>query len=170
MQNEPGDDVVASCSVAIKIARDASDVFKMVADLTRMGEWSPYCKACWFDDGGGMVEGQWFYGRNEEDGKVAESRNLITQFDPQRTFAFHTGGDLVRWQYDFLSGTGETTVTETWELLPAGIALFEKVFGTDALIEIEAKRRWAKKGMARTLKAIKCIAESEVMPSTDRGV
>ena len=33
-----------------------------------MGEWSPICRACWWDEGGGPQVGAWFTGRNETPG------------------------------------------------------------------------------------------------------
>ena len=50
----------------ITIARVPEDVYAMVADVTRMGEWSPVCKACWWDEGDGPRVGAWFTGRNEQ--------------------------------------------------------------------------------------------------------
>ena len=52
-------------SESIVVARSAEDLYDMVSDVTRMGEWSPVCKACWWDDGDGPRPGAWFTGRNE---------------------------------------------------------------------------------------------------------
>ena len=54
---------------SIVIARSPADLYDMVSDVTRMGEWSPVCKACWWDDGPGPSAGAWFTGRNELPGR-----------------------------------------------------------------------------------------------------
>ena len=53
-------------SGSVVIAADAETLYDMVADVTRMGEWSPICKECWWEDAaGGPRVGAWFVGRNE---------------------------------------------------------------------------------------------------------
>ncbi len=38
-------------SESIVVARSPEFLYDMISDVTRMGEWSPVCKACWWDDG-----------------------------------------------------------------------------------------------------------------------
>jgi hypothetical protein len=66
----------------------------------------------------------------------------------------------VRWGYvfDFL-GEG-TRVTQSWELLPEGIAMFEGKFGADAQEQIALRTRAAHEGIPVTLAAIKRATES----------
>ena len=52
-------------SESVVVARSPEDLYDMVSDVTRMGEWSPVCKACWWEDGGEARTGAWFTGRNE---------------------------------------------------------------------------------------------------------
>jgi hypothetical protein len=49
-------------SESIVVARSAEFLYDMVSDVTRMGEWSPVCKACWWDDGGGIAMFQQRFG------------------------------------------------------------------------------------------------------------
>jgi ribosome-associated toxin RatA of RatAB toxin-antitoxin module len=42
-------------SESILVARSPEDLYDMVSDVTRMGEWSPVCKACWWDAGHRVV-------------------------------------------------------------------------------------------------------------------
>lgn len=51
-------------SDSILIARDPEDLYDMVSDVTRMGEWSPVCKECWWEKGDSLRVGAWFVGRN----------------------------------------------------------------------------------------------------------
>src|SRR5580704_6067419 len=70
----------------------------MVSDVTRMGEWSPVCKACWWDDGPGPSAGAWFTGRNELPGRDPwETRSQVVAAVPGEEFAFVVGGTWTRW-------------------------------------------------------------------------
>lgn len=149
-----------TCQVTVTVAADVDTVFGMVTDLSRMGEWSPNCKQCWLDEGGRMEVGQWFSGRNEQDGQTSESRNQIVTWEPGRTFAFHTGGDLVRWRYECAPTEHGTLLTESWTVLPAGLDKFGEVFGDHVAEQIAEKKRWAQGGIASTLDAIKRAAEA----------
>ena len=55
---------------------------------------------------------------------------------------------------------GGTTLTESWEFLPDGIAMFEEKFGEGATTQIADRTQQALDGIPKTLAAIKRIAES----------
>jgi hypothetical protein len=42
-----------SYAESIIVAGPPDTVCDMVSDVTRMGEWSPICRACWWDEEGG---------------------------------------------------------------------------------------------------------------------
>lgn len=44
-------------SESVIIARSPGDLYDMVSDVTRMGEWSPVCRSCWWDEGDGPRTG-----------------------------------------------------------------------------------------------------------------
>jgi hypothetical protein len=90
----------------------------MVSDVTRMGEWSPVCRACWWDEGDGPRAGAWFTGRNELPERTWETRSRVVAADRGREFAFAVRGSWVRWGYTFTPVAGGTQVTESWEFLP----------------------------------------------------
>jgi len=46
-------------SESVVVARSPEALYDMVSDVTRMGEWSPVCKACWWDEGDGPRPGAW---------------------------------------------------------------------------------------------------------------
>ncbi len=96
----------------------------MVSDVTRMGEWSPICKACWWDNGEGPWPGAWFTGRNELPERVRETRSQVVTAERRHEFTFVVGGTGVRWGYTFTPVGGGTRLPESWEFLPAGIASF----------------------------------------------
>ncbi len=53
-----------------------------------------------------------------------------------------------------------TTLTESWEFLPDGIAMFDEKFGNQAQQQIADRTRQALDGIPETIAAIKRIAES----------
>ena len=150
-----------SYSESIVITRTPEALYDMVSDVTRMGEWSPVCRACWWDDGAAPQVGAWFTGRNEVPGRTWETRSEVVVAEPGREFAFLVGGAWVRWGYTFTPVDGGTQVTESWEFLPAGIARFEERFGADAQAQIANRAKAARTGIPATLAALKQVAESE---------
>jgi len=149
-----------SHSDTITIARSPEDLYDMVSDVPRMGSWSPVCKACWWDEGAGPAVGAWFTGRNEVPERTWETRSEVVVADRGREFAFIVGGKWVRWGYTFTPVQGGTEVTESWEFLPDGIAMFEERFGAGAEAQIENRSEAAQSGIPATLAAIKADAEA----------
>ena len=147
-------------SDSVIVARPPDELYAMVSDVTRMGEWSPVCKACWWDEGEGPRVGAWFTGRNEVPGRTWETRSEVVVAEPGREFAFLVGGAWVRWGYTFTPVDGGTQVTESWEFLPSGMELFGELFGDDAPAQIADRAARAQTGIPATLAAIKRAAES----------
>ena len=147
-------------SDSIVIARSAEELYDMVADVTRMGEWSPICKACWWDDGESARVGAWFTGRNELPDRTWETRSEVVAADRGREFAFIVGGSYTRWGYTFIPVDDGTRVTESWEFLPGGAAMFEERFGADAPAQTATRAELARTGIPATLAALKRIAEA----------
>ena len=54
-----------SYAESVVVACPPDTLYDLVSDVTRMGEWSPICRSCWWDEGGGPRAGAWFTGRNE---------------------------------------------------------------------------------------------------------
>ena len=146
-----------SGSVVLAVSPEA--VYDLVSDVTRTGEWSPVCRACWWDDGAGPEVGAWFTGRNVTPDRTWETRSQVVVADRGREFAFVVGGGLVRWGYAMTPVDGGTELTESWAFLPEGIAVFGERYGEDAAAQIADRTRAAHEGIPATLAAIKRIAE-----------
>jgi hypothetical protein len=147
-------------SDSILVARSAEDLYDMVADVTRMGEWSPICKACWWDDGGGPRVGATFTGRNEVPERTWETTSEVVAADRGKEFAFVVQVTGTCWGYTFTPVEGGTEITESWEFPPRARKFLEERFGDDAPAQIALREEWARTGMAATLAAIKKAAES----------
>ncbi len=146
---------------SIVIARSPQDLYDMVSDVTRMGEWSPVCTACWWDDGDGPRVGSWFTGRNETPERGAwETRSQVVAAAGGQEFAFAVGGTWTRWGYTFTAVPGGTEVTESWQMLPDGITRFGNRFGAGAQAQLADRFEAARTGIPHTLAALKRAAES----------
>jgi hypothetical protein len=148
-----------SFSDSIVVERSAEDLYDMISDVTRMGEWSPICKECWWEEGGGPRAGAWFIGRNVLPEREWKTRSEVVVADRGREFAFQVGGSFVRWGYRFTEVPGGTEITESWDFLPDGAAFFAERFGDDAQAQIDDREEKARRGIPATLAAIKRAAE-----------
>jgi hypothetical protein len=148
-------------SDSIVINRSPEELYALIADVTRMGDWSPVCKACWWDEGDGPRVGAMFTGRNEVPERTWETRSEVLAAEPGREFAWAVAEPptRARWGYTLHAVDGGTEVTESWELPPEGAAFFEQRFGGDAPAQIEARANAARSGIPVTLAAIKRSAE-----------
>ncbi len=149
-------------SDSIVINRSPEEVYALIADVTRMGDWSPVCKACWWDEGDGPRVGAMFTGRNELPERTWETRSEVLAAEPGREFAWAVAEPptRARWGYTLQAVEDGTEVTESWELPPEGAAFFEQRFGDDAPAQIEVRADAARAGIPVTLAAIKRSAEA----------
>ncbi|MDQ0734989.1 SRPBCC family protein [Arthrobacter agilis] len=146
---------------SILVQASAEALYDLVSDVACTGEWSPVCTSCWCDD---EVEagrlGAWFTGRNELPDRSWETRSQVVAADRGREFAWVVGGSFVRWGFTLTREQTGTTLRESWEFLPAGIAMFEEKYGDGASAQIADRTQQALGGIPRTLAAIKRIAEA----------
>ena len=149
-------------SGSIAINRSPDEVYDMVADVTRVGNWSPVCKECWWDEGDGPRVGARFTGRNVTSERTWETRSEVVEADRGRAFAWVVAEPPTRatWSYVLEADGGGTKLTETWELPPDGVAFFENVFADAAPARIATLSDTAKNGIEATLAAIKAAAEA----------
>jgi hypothetical protein len=173
-------------SESVLVERTPDELYAMVSDVTRMGAWSPVCKACWWEDDAaatGPRAGAWFVGRNETSegrseatgeiisARTWETRSQVVTADPGREFAWEVNNGWVRWGFTLEAApagrseaTGEasqsTLLTQSWSFLPKGIAGFHDRFGSRADTEIAIRSDAAKSGIPETLAAIKAEAEA----------
>ena len=146
---------------SVTVLAPAEALYDMVSDITRTGEWSPVCTSCWWDEEAqaGQV-GAWFNGHNELPDRTWETRSEVVVAERGREFAWVVGGSFVRWGFTLVPAGQVTTLTESWEFLPGGIAMFEEKFGDEANAQITDRTHQALVGIPKTLAAIKRIAES----------
>ncbi len=150
-------------SHTILVDADPETVYALVSDVTRTGEWSPVCRAAWWEEGQGPREGAWFGGRNEVPGRTWETRSQVLVAEPGREFRWQVDGRFVTWAYLMRAvGEGEhvqTELTETWDLNDATEQRFRENYGDRAEEVLEQRRQEARDGIPATLATLKGVLE-----------
>jgi uncharacterized protein YndB with AHSA1/START domain len=147
--------------VTRQIVATPHTVWSLVADATRMAEWSPVITRCeWIGDASGPAVGARFVGHNRQAGARWSRECVITACETGRELAFETlfrGAPSTRWRYRFEPSDAGTRVTESYEVvsMPMWVRALRKVPGM-----VERSRRDARRGMEVTLERIGAIAET----------
>ena len=147
--------VPTSGEASITIDAPVSVVYDLVTDVTRMGEWSPECVRCEWNEEPGAV-GSTFTGHNRRGPARWKTVARVLVADRPREFSFatlHHGEPSTRWTYH-LQGDDPTTVTESFTAItaPRFILLAERFL-------IRNRQDQLEQGMAATLAALKAVAE-----------
>jgi Polyketide cyclase / dehydrase and lipid transport len=98
-------------------------IYDLVADMPRMGEWSPECQRVEWEGGStGPAEGATFIGHNRggpRDIFKWSRRGRVLVAERGREFAFVTeegGRESTEWRYRFEAVEGGTRVTESYDV------------------------------------------------------
>jgi uncharacterized protein YndB with AHSA1/START domain len=147
-------------SVTVHFAAPPAEVWDLVSDVTRIGEFSPETfEAQWLDGATGPRAGARFRGHVRRNGRgpVYWTTCTVTVSDPGREFAFAVNGPgeviVNTWRYRLEPREDGTDVTESFELpgtLP--MRLYWSVAG-------RARLRTNLTGMRVTLEKMKAIVE-----------
>ena len=149
--------------VAVEIAAPPAEVYGLISDITRMGEWSPECVRCrWVKGAAGPAVGARFKATNKGGrGPAWFNTPVVTVAEPGREFAFNRSGPGIgsyTWRYVLEPSATGTKVTESFDAeRPLGSLmswLTEKWTGSD---DRDADLR---RGMTTTLTRVKAAAES----------
>jgi hypothetical protein len=150
---------MSSGSAQITIKRLPNDVWAAIADVTRMGDWSPECVAGrWVGDATGPAVGARFEGDNVA--KVAgrtvkrwTTTAEVTACDPGVVFEFLVENQTT-WRYEFRGdATGATIVTESFSYTGKGFMGF-------VYDRILLRPKAMTKGMHSTLARVKSALET----------
>ncbi len=139
----------------------AEHIYDLVADLPRMGQWSPECQGVEWDSGASApVEGARFVGHNRGGPRklMRWSRHgRVITADPGRQFAFATeegGRESTVWRYRFEPVDGGTRVTESYEV--------KQIPAWARILDVPTNRhRELLEGMRHTLARLKIAAEAD---------
>ena len=143
----------------VDVAAAPETVWDLVADVTRMGEWSPECYRCtWLDGGTGPREGARFKGWNRQDLGPLPVRwtttSTVVEAVRGEVFSFTTKTSGATWTYRFTAtpdGGTHVVETRTDGTKPLIARVFNAVMPRRGEILVE--------GMHETLRRIKAAAE-----------
>ncbi len=106
-------------AVSRDVAAPAEQVWRLVSDLPRMGEWSPENEGGkWVKGTTGPALGAVFRGTNRNGIRRWSTTVTVTGFEPGRLFelAVTTGPlEVAHWRYEFEPTESGCRVTESWE-------------------------------------------------------
>ncbi len=147
-------------SRSVVIEAPPEHIYALVADLPRMGDWSPECRQVeWLDGSTGPAEGATFIGHNRggPGGLMKWSRRgRVLTADRGREFAFVTeegGRESTEWRYRLEPAAGSTRVTESYVV--RWIPTWARI------VDVPTNRaRELRHAMQHTLEQLKGAAES----------
>jgi uncharacterized protein YndB with AHSA1/START domain len=144
---------------SIHIAAPPDLVYDLVADVARMGEWSPECYRCkWLHGATTAAGGARFRGYNKLGRYRWATTAVITTANRGREFAFtvihdETGRDETRWRYRCEPSSTGTLLTESFDFVWCPLR--------NRVTELFIPRGWQlDRGIQQTLQRIKTAAET----------
>lgn len=151
--------------VSLHIDAPPERVWRLVSDITRMGEWSPVCYRCeWLAEPARPQVGARFKGYNRQGPFRWWTVCEITGAEAGRVFEFRTidgslavgyrGREMTRWRYELSPDGIGTRVTESYQVVSFPWLLRPASF----VLRRQADQRRA--GMLATLERVKAAAES----------
>ena len=147
--------------VTTAMAAPADRIYDLVADVTRMGEWSPETTSCrWLGGASEAAVGARFKGTNQNGAKRWSTTCRVVAAERGKRFAFDVraaGMPIARWAYDLAAEAGGgTNVTESFEDRRPG---FVKPFG-QLVSGIGERNEHNRTTMSETLRRLKAAAEA----------
>lgn len=111
-------DTVRTLEVRRHMTADPTAAWHLIADITRMGQWSPETtSATWAGGSTGPAVGARFTGTNRYGSKTWSSTCTVTASEPGRRFAFDVAVgpfSVAGWAYEFEPTEDGCLVTERW--------------------------------------------------------
>jgi Polyketide cyclase / dehydrase and lipid transport len=139
---------------------EARDLYDLVSDLPRMGEWSPEnTGGRWVNGAAGPVVGARFKGSNRKGWAKWSTDVVVTVAEPGERFSFDvTRGPLriANWDYTFDQQGSKTLVVETWT--DHRVAVFGTIVGW--FIGVTDRPDRNRQGMVMTLSKLAAAVES----------
>lgn len=150
-------------SVSIDIAAPPERVYDLVADITRMGEWSPECRKCtWVKGATGPAVGARFRATNKgRRGPAWFNTPTVTAAEPGREFAFNRSGPGIgsyTWRYVLEPTAHGTRLTESFEAERPLSGAMSRI--TEVWVGSKDRDADLHEGMTTTLARIKAAAEA----------
>jgi polyketide cyclase/dehydrase/lipid transport protein len=152
-----------SDEVSVHVDARPEAVYALIADIPRMGEWSPECyRTEWLAGNSEARRGARFKGYNRYRRVKWSTVVEIETADPGRELTFAvlgSGKKRTRWSYRFAPAGSGTDVTETRET----VAEYGWPIRTIVAATMPRHEGWMKENMRQTLERIKAAAEKNAV-------
>jgi len=149
--------VSKTLEASIDVDASPEQVWKVVSDLKRMGEWSPQCKKMKVF-GGDVRKGTTTLNINRKGLLVWPTTAKVVEFQPNKAIAFRIAENKTIWSYTLTPSATGTTVVEKREA-PTGTSAVSGFLVKNVLGGIEQFDVELVDGMNKTLQRIKSESE-----------
>ena len=112
-----------SCEASTLIDAPIEEVWNVISDVTRVGEWSVECRGCeWVGGADSPFPGAQFRGRNRRGSMRWTRLNQVDRAEPPHTLVWRTVArfpylDSVEWQLNLSEEGQRTRVTEGFQIV-----------------------------------------------------
>jgi uncharacterized protein YndB with AHSA1/START domain len=148
-------------SVSRDIAAPPDQLWSMVTDVTRMGEWSPENQGgTWLGGATAAAPGARFRSTNRVGKRSWKTVATVVDAEPARRFSFRVTAGPVKvaeWSYAFERTDGGCRVTESWTDQRPG--WFKPIAGLVTGVSDRAAHN--RQGMEETLRRLAAVAERQ---------
>ena len=169
LTKEELDDLFGTLAVQVEttVAASPEAVWDLLADVTRIGEFSPECKqAEWLDGATGAAVGARFAGYNQKGPREWTRPCTVTACDPPTRFSYVVGDDIdgspvTDWEFEIAPVDGGSLVRQRFAHRPSGRSSLRLTAegGDHAESIISWRRNDLREGMEATLAAMKAALE-----------
>ena len=152
--------------VRLVMAAPPEAIYELVADVTRMPEFSPEVVECrWLDGATGPVVGARFKARNKfSRGPAVGNKPVITAVEPGKRISWSRTepfGGTVEWTYELLPHEQGTEVVESYRALKPVSRFGWVIIGA---FSSNDRRGLQRAGMEQTLQRLKAHVEADARP------
>lgn len=148
-------------SVIVRATPD--EVYDVVSDVTRTGEWSPQCFRCeWLSAERGV--GARFTGHNRTATREWSTTSTVVAAERGVEFEWRVARSDVLWGFRMARVAHGTELTEFTALGEAGEEYFAATYGASSQAQVEQRRQAAESGIPVTLDRIRSIVEDGDRP------
>jgi hypothetical protein len=151
--------------VSLCMAAPPHAVYALIADVTRMPEFSPEVVEChWLDGATGAAVGARFVARNKvRRGPSWANKPVITRLEPDRAIGWARSEPFcgtLEWTYQFQPQDNGTLVTESYRVTRPISRIGWLIIGT--MSATKDRRAQLRAGMEQTLQRIRATVEQHV--------
>ncbi|WP_114855088.1 SRPBCC family protein [Brachybacterium sp. YJGR34] len=139
---------------SLVIPASPMEVYAVISDVTRTGEWSQQCYRCrWDSDARGV--GARFTGDNRTPEREWSTTSEVIADVPGEHFAWSVGPGRAEWGFRLREVPGGTELTEYTRTTEYLEAVFAERYGDRAEEEIAVRQAAAREGIPATLAALR---------------